>query len=138
MRRPLATVSLVLATLALSGCTTQTSSSADRFQGAEREIAELVDELASAGRSGDGEEICTRIVSSELAKELADGGDCNDEVSKGVSDANNFDLEVREVTVTGTTARAEVRQGDDGRTATFEFAREDGGWRATSLAAGSS
>jgi hypothetical protein len=123
--------------LALAGCAAQQDPSADRFQGAEREIAELVDDLASASRNGDGEEICTRILSSELAEELAAGEECKDEVGKAVADANDFDLEVRDVTVTGRTARAEVRQGDEGRTATFEFERGSGGWRATSLAAGS-
>jgi hypothetical protein len=132
MRSVHATITLALAALALAGCTAQQDTSADRFQGADREIAKLVDELSSAARSGDGEEICTRIVSSELAQELAAGAECKDEVGKAVSDANDFDLEVRDVTVTGTTARAAVRQ-DDGRTATFEFERGRDGWRATSL-----
>ncbi len=136
MRRPHAILTAALAAVALTGCGAQQSDSADRFQGAEREIAQLVDDLAAAARSGDGEEICTRIVSSEFAQQLGGGEPCKDEVAKAVGDANDFDLEVSDVTVTGTTARAEVRQGDDGKSATFEFERGRGGWRATSFGQG--
>jgi hypothetical protein len=133
MRRIHGPLTLLLVALALGGCTTQEETSADRFQGAEREVAEVVDDLAAASRSGDGEEICTQIVTAELAEDLAAGDECKDEVEQALSDANDYDLEVRDVTVSGNTARAEVRQGDDGRTATFEFERGRDGWRATSL-----
>ncbi|MGH2968889.1 MAG: hypothetical protein ACRDK0_07480, partial [Solirubrobacteraceae bacterium] len=138
MRRVHTTLTLVAAALALGGCTPQQQSSSGDFQGAEREVAEVVDDLASAGRKGDAEEICTRILSRDLAAELEAGrSDCIDQMTKTIQDVNDFDLEVRDVAITGTTARAQVRQGDDGPTATFEFAREGGGWRATSLAAAS-
>ena len=134
MRRSQLAVTFVLAAFALAGCG-QEETSADRFQGAEREVAELVDDLAAAARSNDGEEICTRIVSSEFAEELAANDSCKNEVERAVGDANDFDLDVRDVTVTGTTARAEVRQGegDDAKTATFEFERGEDGWRTTSF-----
>jgi hypothetical protein len=134
MRRSHAAVTLALAALALSGCG-QEDPSADRFQGAERDVAELVDDLAAAARSNDGDEICTRIVSSEFAEELAAGDSCKNEVERAVGDANDFDLDVRDVTVTGTTARAQVRQGegDEAKTATFEFERGRDGWRTTSF-----
>jgi hypothetical protein len=133
MRRVHGPLTLLLAALALAGCTAQQDTSADRFQGAEKEVAELVDDLAAASRSGDGDEICTKIVTAELAEDLAAGDECKDQVEQALSDANDYDIEVREVTVTGDTASAEVRQGDDGRTATLEFERGRDGWRATSL-----
>ena len=133
MRRVHGPLTVLLAALALAGCTTQQDTSADGFQGAEREVAEVVDDLAAASRSGDGDEICTQLVTAELAEELAAGDECKDQVEQALSDANDYDLEVRDVTVSGSTARAEVRQGDDGRTATLEFERGDDGWRATSL-----
>ena len=136
MRRVHGLLTLLLAALALGGCTAQQDTSADRFQGAEREVADVVDELAAASRSGDGEEICTKIVTAKLAEQLADGDTCKDEVEQALSDANDYDLEVRSVTVSGSTARAEVSQGDEGdggRTATLEFERGGDGWRATSL-----
>jgi hypothetical protein len=134
MRRVHALVSVALAGLALTGCTQQETSAGD-FKGAERDVANVVDDLASAARSGDGDEICTRIVSSEFAQQLAADDTCKNEVERAVSDANDFDLEVRDVTVTGTTATAQVRQGEgsDAKTATFEFERGRDGWRATSF-----
>jgi hypothetical protein len=135
MRRIHGPLTLLLVALALAGCTTQQESSADRFQGAEADVAEVVDDLAAASRSGDGEEICTQIVTAQLAEELAAGDACKDEVEQALSDANDYDLEVRDVTVSGSTATAEVRQGDDGRTATLEFERGRDGWRVTSLGA---
>ena len=134
MRRAHALVTLALAAVALTGCAQQ-ETSAGSFQGAERDVAELVDDLASAARSGDGEEICTRIVSSEFAQQLAAGDTCKNEVERAVADANDFDLEVRDVTVTGTTATAQVRQGEGGetKTSTFEFERGRDGWRTTSF-----
>jgi hypothetical protein len=133
MRRIHGPLTLLLVALALGGCTTQEETSADRFQGDEREVAELVDDLAAASRSGDGEEICTQILTPQLAEDLAAGDECKDEVEQALSDANDYDLEVRDVTISGNTGRAEVRQGDDGRTATLEFERGRDGWRATSL-----
>jgi hypothetical protein len=129
-------LTLVLAAVALAGCGAQQSSSADEFTGTDREIAQVVDDFANAARTGDGEEICTRLVTGGFARELAAGNECKDEVAKAVSDANDFDLEVTDVTVSGTTARVEVRQGEEGedaRTATFELAREGRDWRLTSF-----
>ena len=107
-------VTLACTTLALSACGGSDTSSVERFQGAE--------------------EICGRLVSRELAEQLAaDGMTCVQEMDKAASDADEFDFDVRDVTVSGTTARAQVREGDDGPTTTFELAREGGGWRVTSL-----
>ena len=127
-------VTLACATLALSACGASDTSSVERFRGAEREVAQVIEDLEAAGRSKDAEEICGRLVSRELAEQLAaDGRTCVQEMDKAASDADEFDFDVRDVTVSGTTARAQVREGDDGPTATFELAREGGGWRVTSL-----
>jgi hypothetical protein len=57
-------------------------------------------------------------------------------MDKAIEDADEFDLDVLDVTVTGNEATARVRRGDEGPTATFEFTRENGQWRATSLSSG--
>jgi hypothetical protein len=131
------TLALLVAVSAflVAGCGAGQESSADRFRGAEAEIAEVVDELQSAGRSKDAAKICGEIFSASLAERFRAGGrDCVDEVGEAVDDADDYDLDVRDVTVTGNTATAVVRQGDDPPvTATFEFERLRGDWRATSL-----
>jgi hypothetical protein len=129
---PLAAAALALA---LGGCGAQQDSAGEDFEGAEAEVAQVVDDLQSAAQRGDAEELCSRILSPELAGGLADGGSqCIDEMEKAVGDVNDFDLEVTGVSISGATARAEVTQGEDGKAATFELAREGRDWRVTSLA----
>jgi hypothetical protein len=119
--------------LVLAGCGQQ-QSSVDEFQGSEREVAQKVEDLQDAGESGNAEDICSDILSRTLVDQLqAAGTNCSDEMEKAIEDADDFDLDVRDVTVNGNEATARVQRGDDGPTATFEFAREDGQWRATSL-----
>ena len=120
----------VLATLALGGCTaTNPNASAGDFTGAEKDVAQVIDDLKVSRDPG---EVCSRMFSDELAKSLAAGGrDCVDEVDAMLRDVAASDLDVKDVTISGTTARAEVSQ--DGKTATFELARGKGGWQLTSL-----
>jgi hypothetical protein len=124
------------ALLLLAGCGAGQPSSEERFQGAEREVATQVEELQAAGNADEPEKICTEILSRRLVTELeAAGTTCNEEMEKAIQDADDFELDVREVTIQGNEATARVRRGEDGPTATFEFVRENGQWRATSLSA---
>jgi hypothetical protein len=124
----------VLALLALAGCGGEQDSNLDRFQGADREIAQKIEDLQEAGEGRNPEDICSEILSRTLVEQLeAAGANCRDEMNKAIEDADDFDLEVQDVAVTGNQATARVRRGDDGPTATFEFVRENGQWRATSL-----
>jgi len=138
MRRLHSAVTLTVLALAFGGCTAQTSTSAGDFKGDEADVAQVVDDLQSAGQKADGEEICTKLLAKELADSLKVGdSSCTDQMQEAIQDVNDFDLEVTDVTVSGSTAQAKVRQGDgdDAKTATFEFAREGKTWRATSLGA---
>ncbi len=128
-------MTLAAAVLVLGGCGTQQDSAEVEFEGAEAEVEQVVEDLQSAAQQGDAEELCSRILAPALVGELAAGSsECVDEMEKAVGDVNDFDLEVTGVTISGTDARAQVRQGEDGRTAVFELAREGEGWRVTSLA----
>jgi hypothetical protein len=127
-------VPLLLAALA-AGCGAS-GSSAQEFEGEERRVADLVEKLQSAGETGDAAEICNEVLASELREEMqAAGANCEQELDKAIQDADDFELEVEDVTITGDTATAKVRGHDGGeeRVRDFEFVREDGGWRATSL-----
>jgi hypothetical protein len=126
-------------TLTLAGCgaQAQTSSSLDKFQGADRQVAQQVEDLESAGKRGKAEDICSDILAKSLVDELnAAGTDCAGEMKKAIDDADDFDLEVLDVKVTGDEATATVRRGDDGPTETMAFTREGNSWRATSLSSG--
>jgi hypothetical protein len=134
MSRALLAVPLVLAAL-VAGCGASSSSAGD-FEGEERRVADVVEQLQSAGETGDAAEICSDVLAAELREEMqAAGANCEQELDKAIQDADDFELEVEDVTITGDTATAKVRgqEGDEERVRDFEFVREDGGWRATSL-----
>ena len=130
MRRPMPLIALLLAVLALSGCTAANqNTSAGSFEGAEKDVAQVVDDLKA---SRDPEEICSRIFTDAFAKSLeADGHDCVDEVQATIRDTANTDMDVDDVTVTGDRATAKVSQGED--TATFELEKTRDGWQISSL-----
>ena len=61
--RPLALLLLVLPVVA--GCAPSGGGGVDtgRFSGEERNVAEALDELSDAGRGGDGQQICSELLS---------------------------------------------------------------------------
>jgi hypothetical protein len=131
MRR-LSFVPLLLAAVLLTGCT---QSTAPAFEGTEGAVAQVVDDLQTAGKRGDAEKICSQILSRSLVTKLdAPGTSCAKEIDQAIKDAEDFTLTVRDVTVTGDQATAKVQSGEDGPTATFRFSKEDNRWKASDLA----
>jgi hypothetical protein len=125
----------LLATLALAGCGAQAEqSSTEEFQGEDRAVAQKIEDLEEAGKGRKPEDICSNILAASLVQQLeAADVRCADEMEKAIDDADDFDLDVQDVTVSGSTATARVKRGDDGPTVTMEFTKENGQWRATSL-----
>ena len=129
----------LLLTAAVAGCGTQSqSSSADKFKNADQKaVAQKIEDLESAGKRGKADDICSDILAKSLVDELnAAGTDCATEMKKAIEDADDFNLEVLDVKVTGDEATATVRRGDDGPTETMAFTHEGNSWRATSLSSG--
>jgi hypothetical protein len=125
---------LVLSALLIAACGTAQTSNTSKFKGPAKDVADLVDKLSQAGRRGDAKTICNDILSKQLLTQLKTaGGDCQTEMKDAIRDANDFDLNVRSVKVTGTTATAQVQQGDKGQTATFTFVKEGNDWKASAL-----
>jgi hypothetical protein len=126
---------MTVAALALGGCgAATTSSSSSKFSGEQAQVAKVVDQLSSAGRSKDAAKICNDLLAPALVAQISSAGaDCESEMKKAIEDADDYDLEVQSVKITGNKAQAQVRQGKHGQVATFSFDRENGGWRATSL-----
>lgn len=134
MRRLHLALPLLLAALA-TGCGASGSSAGD-FEGEEANVAEAVESIQSAGEARDAQKLCDELLAKALRDAIAEAGSsCEVELDKSIRDADDFELEVADVTVQGDTATARVLGGEgDGRTErTFEFAREDGDWRATAL-----
>ncbi len=131
--RPLLRLLPLLLAAALAGCG-QAQTSANDFKGSEKAVASAIEDLQSAAQNRKPADICSDVLSRELADKLKSAGnDCVRELEKVTGDADDFELEVLAVTVTGTTATAEVRRGDDGPTQTMQFTQERGEWRATAL-----
>ena len=134
MRRVHLALPLLLAALA-SGCGGAASSAGD-FEGEEKQVADVVEQLQSAGEAGDAKAICDEVLAKALRDEIAEAGsDCEEELDKAIKDADDFDLEVQDVAITGDTATARVEGRDRGaeRVRTFEFVREGTDWRATAV-----
>lgn len=135
MRRHLAVACTLAA--ALSGCGSS-GDSASKFSGEEKAVAQVIEDLQVAGERKDASKICSEILAAELVDQLSRAGTkCADELEQSIKDADDNDLETISVDVRGTVATARVRgsEGDEDRFATFEFRKERGKWRATSLAA---
>jgi hypothetical protein len=133
MRHALLTLPLLVAALA-SGCAA--SSSSGEFSGDEKQVADVVERLQSAGSKGDAKAVCDEVLAKALRDKMqAPGSNCEQEIDKALTDADDFDLEVEDVTVNGSQATARVTGRVDGadRVREFQFEREGSEWRATSL-----
>jgi hypothetical protein len=76
------------------------------------------------------------VLASSLREQVqASGSNCEQEIDKALSDADDFDLEVEAVTINGDAATARVKGLDGGadRVRELQFEREGSDWRATSL-----
>jgi hypothetical protein len=132
-------VALAVLLVAFAGCGAQAqSSSADKFSDPDQKaVAEKVEALETAGKRNQADDICSKILAKTLVSQLnAAGTDCETEIQKAIDDANDFDLEVRKVTINGNEATAEVVQGSNDKTETMTFTKENGDWRATALSSG--
>ena len=133
MRRSLRTLPLLLAG-AFAGCG-QAQSSAGDFKGAEKDVADTIEQLQASAQNRKPEDICSEVLARGLVDKLkTSGNDCVDEMEKLTGDADDFELDVTKVTITGATATATVearRGGRDDAVTTFALAREDKKWRLT-------
>ena len=128
MRRPLATcLTLLLVTAGCGG----TASSAGDFEGAEGEVASIIEDLQEAATEGEERRICRQLLSAELARSA---GDCNAVVQQALDEADTNELTVQDIRVIGTTATDRVETGTrEQQTETFQLVREGDGWRISSF-----
>ena len=126
---------MLLLAAPVSGCA-GSSSSAGKFDGEEKKVADVVERLQTAGETGDAAKICDDVLAKQLRDQIqAAGSTCEQELDKAIKDADDFELEVEDVTISGDTATAKVKGSDRGKDTVrdFRFVREGKDWRATSL-----
>ena len=134
MRRSFLALPLALAALA-AGCNGGASSASD-FEGEEKKVADKVEKLETAGKAGDAKEICTEVLAKSVSDQIAQAGSsCEEELDKAIKDADDFSLDVEDVTINGDTATAKVKGKERGKdqVRTFQFERDGSEWRATTL-----
>ncbi|MBI5105402.1 MAG: hypothetical protein HZB46_10570 [Solirubrobacterales bacterium] len=132
-----AALALVLPVLALGGCTSGDKDSSGDFQGEQQQVAKAVEDLQSAGRAKDAEEICQERLAPALVKSIAAASktDCQSAVDDALDDADVFELKVQKVAVNGNAATATVKSeaGDDDRVDELQLVKDGRTWKVASL-----
>jgi hypothetical protein len=132
--RPTIVILVAAAALALGGC--GAASSAGKFEGEEETVATVVEDLQRDGERGEAGRICDGLLTEALQERVKAGGSsCASELDKALEDADTFDLEVEDVSVSGTTATAKVKGTDesDGVLRTLELEKVGDDWRIDSF-----
>ena len=123
------------AILGITGCTGGGSSAAE-FDGGEQDVAEAIEDLQRAAQRREADDICRTLLAPELREEIESGGSkCGAEMKLAVEDVDEFEVEVQDVTITGTRATARVRteEADDDKPRTFELVKQGPDWRIASF-----
>lgn len=105
------------------------SDNADRYEGAEREVAAVVDDFAAAGRDGDGARVCDEIFAAALARNVQReaGQSCQTEVEENLPEGE-YELDANAVDVKGQAATATVTDQDDNRSV-LHMVKSGDDWR---------
>jgi hypothetical protein len=142
--RPVALVPVVLAysLLGVGACGQAQKADTDKFEGAEKDVAEAVFEFRDAVAKRDEGKICDTYFTAALKEEVASkgkaagrGSTCAKAIEDSIADIDATDIEVTDVTIEGTKATAKIKtdlsKGDD-PTDTIVLADEKG-WRISEL-----
>jgi hypothetical protein len=132
--RPLAALLVACASLGLAAC--GQASTAGTFTGEEKSVEGVIEDLQQAGKRQKADDVCNTLLTAALqAKVAAAGKSCGAEMKKAIEDADAFDLEVQDVTISGTKATARVKGPDegDGVVRTMTLQKVGGAWRIDSF-----
>ena len=119
MFRPvqLAIATPLIAVLAAGGCgRAADSNSASKFDGAQKPVAQAIEDFQKAAEKGDERKICDTLITAKLKAQIARANsktakDCAQAMSEGLNDTDQSDLTVTAVKLAGpTAATATVKQ----------------------------
>ena len=123
----------LLVAASVAGC--GSSSSSGQFEGEEKEVAQVIEDLQDYAQRNEASEICQNVLDTEVVQRIS-GGDCEKTIEQEIDEADNYDLTVDSVRVSGTTARARVKAGrDEDQVETIELRKNGDVWKITRLAA---
>jgi hypothetical protein len=132
------TAVLLLIVLAAAGCGGSSGSAAD-FEGEQKAVAEVVEELQEASAADEPRRICEELLAQSVRRQA---GDCPKVVDEALKDADLYELEVTKVepasiTAATRTATATVEAGRDGdQVEKITLVREGRAWKISRLASG--
>jgi hypothetical protein len=131
----------LLASLALAGCTTRSTSddSTGEFRGDQRLVANTVEDFESAASEGDQGKICRDLLARALVAQYAErGGSCERAVDGALKDTDSFEMTVERVTITGTQASVRVKsdRGKKDLQQSLTLVRQGQGWRISGFGTG--
>ncbi|HVW16610.1 MAG TPA: hypothetical protein VHB30_00030 [Solirubrobacteraceae bacterium] len=133
---------LAAALIGASGCGAAATDNAKDRTGAKKDVAQAIDDFASAARKGDEGKICNELIAPALRAKLAArakatgrGADCSDQLHDSIRDADQFDMRVDSISISGRTATVRVttktpQDPDPVDTVTLVDQR---GWRISAL-----
>ena len=118
--------------LIAAGCG-EAGSSAEDFDGQQRAVAEVIEDLQEASVDDEPRVICEDLLARSLLRTVGNG--CARAVDQALKDADTYELDVKDVRITGTTARARVEAGREGdQVETIDLVREGRAWKISRLA----
>jgi hypothetical protein len=133
--RPLALLLAATLALAAAGCAPSGGGGVDTgaFEGEEKAVAETLDELSDAARGGDGERVCSDLLARALADRLGRG--CAGALDEQLEDADVFELDVEDISVSGTRATARVLSdfAGDEQQRTLTLVKEGEDWKLAGI-----
>jgi hypothetical protein len=133
------TAATLAAALAVGGCASADTNSADDFQGQRKAVAQTVEDIQKAGRDGDEQKFCDDLLAAPVVSRLrAQPGaknDCATALGDSLEDADSFDMTAKSVTIAGNRATAVVKSdaGKKDRSDTLTFVREGSNWKLASI-----
>src|SRR5690349_4271035 len=122
--------------LALAGCGSSSGGdSSGDFEGAQRDVANVIEDLEEAGQDDEPRRICGALLAKALVEQIeARGTDCEKAIDKALADTDTFALTVKSVRVNGNSADARVETGvDEKREEIVKLAREGNAWKISGL-----
>jgi hypothetical protein len=130
-----AVVLALIAAATLAACGSAGTDSSSDFEGEEREVASVVEELQTAAADDDASEICRELLAPALIEQLGSQDDCQKAVTTVIDATDTTELDVQSVDVSGTnaTARVESGSGDNATTRTVRLVRDGRNWKISAL-----
>jgi outer membrane PBP1 activator LpoA protein len=125
-------VPALLAAAVLAGCGTSTVSS--RFTGVAHDAAQGVVNFMNDARNSDESKICANDLSTAAIARFSSsvhGQSCTTSVHNTLNEISDFSFDIKNVSVTGNTAKAVVSSvyGGHTRNATLTLVNEQGRWK---------